>query len=187
MLNCLPGAASPKQRFSWDDGDITVVHVFPCSLWRDHSGAGISCSPWRGPCWRRHPHCSLWRTPHHRRWMLPDGAVAHGEPMLQHVYPEELQPMGKPYGGAGKSVRRKQWQRSCHGLTTASHAPSSALLGGGGREVGNEGEKMKLGRKGWGGRKVLLWFRFCLCFSPSISILIRKKLIFPCCLFHLWQ
>jgi len=33
-------------------------------------------------------------------WMIPDGIVSHGEPMLEQVFPEGLQPMGRNHARA---------------------------------------------------------------------------------------
>lgn len=52
----------------------------------------------------------------------------------------------------GQSVKRKEQQRSSYGLTTTSPLIiTSATLDEGGRRVRNEGPKLSLGKRGWGG------------------------------------
>lgn len=62
----------------------------------------------------RHAQCSLWRTPNHSNKMFLEGTVNHGEPRLEWIFPEGLQPM------EGSCWRRENvWlaERSCYGLS----------------------------------------------------------------------
>ena len=98
-------------------------------------------------------------------------AEASGEHTLEQIYPEGLQPVGRPHAVAGKKCEKEGMaERSCYGLSV-THIPH--LLA-------------PLGEKRWGGRVKLSLgqgrkegvscrFKFCLCFSPSNTILIGNK------------
>lgn len=78
-------------------------------------GQASPCSPWRGLCWSRRMRGSLWRTPCHSRWMVPEGAAGCGGPVLEQ----------------GKSVS----------VNLCLPCPAGGWWGGG-RGVGNEGLKL---------------------------------------------
>ena len=49
-------------------------------------------------------------------------------PMQEKVYPEGLQPVGRPHTGAGeKREEEGAAKRSCYGLTTVTIPPCTAL------------------------------------------------------------
>jgi len=88
--------------------------------------------------------------------------------MLEQVYPEGLQPMGRTHDGAGGKCEEDggEAERSCYGLTTAFHT-KERKQGGRDRGVGDEWVKLSLGKKSvWGEVSFLsvfltiqLWFK----------------------------
>lgn len=54
----------------------------------------LSCSPW-GDCAEEDIH-TAWRTLHWSMWIFPKLFVVHGEPILEQVFTEWLQPMERP-------------------------------------------------------------------------------------------
>lgn len=74
------------------------------------AGAGICPLPIERTMVEQVFSCSLWRTPHQSRWICPEETVACvGDPTLEKVYPEGLQPVGNP-----RWSREKVWGgRSC--------------------------------------------------------------------------
>ena len=73
-------------------------------------------------------------------------AVAHGGVHAEAGSPEELQPMGRTHAEAGEKCEEgRAAERSCYGLIVSSLVPLAAWPGKGGRGVGNEGVKVRLG------------------------------------------
>jgi len=64
--------------------------------------------------------------------MCFERTVANGKPMLEQVYPQGLQPVGRTHAGAGdKCEEEGVAERNCYGLTMAPipHPPSTTRQG----------------------------------------------------------
>lgn len=66
-----------------EQGDEVLQQRFPCSLWWRAEEQVFPCSLGTGSGRSSHPHYSLWGTPQWSRWVFPEEAMAHGEPMLK--------------------------------------------------------------------------------------------------------
>ena len=135
-------------------GEEVLMHqsrYSPAACAKDRDGAGTPCSLWRGPHQRRclcpEGSCSLWRP--YAGACSPDRNCGLGRTHNGAGYPEGLQPVARIHAGAGEKCE-EEGEGNCYGLTTAPHSPSTlccAMGEGGGRGLGNEGVKLSLGKR----------------------------------------
>lgn len=59
--------------------------------------------------------------------MFSEGTVDNGEPMLEQVFPEGLQPMGRVYARAGEQREREGTAERNHHVLTILHHPPHTL------------------------------------------------------------
>jgi len=140
----------------------------PCSLGRRPWGNRLSpCSIWRTTLEQVSiPHRSPWWTPCQSRWMCSEGTADCGEAMQEGFILKDCSPWKDPRWSRGQ-VEEGAAEMKHYELTAIPIPHPPVPLGvweGGYRGVRNEGVKLSLGRRGYGGGVIVF-----LCFSTPNS------------------